>query len=1011
MAEDLPAEQILKQVIERLDLFERVLASNTARLHGIEKHLGIGNQQQRIAELFAAEKGEVHAPAGQTKATEGQTHVPAGQSKPQDLNASETPRSTPESTPVPPPTDEPPHATHPPPGHSSMKEASIPQTGIPQTGIPHTGDSHTYSTRAADAPFTLHVPVEEPAADNEASHTAHVREEKHRDLESTIGGSWFNWIGIIAVTFGIAFFLKYAFDKQWIGPTGRVSIAALVGIGLLYLGERLRGRGLKSYAYVLSGGGILILYLSDFAAYNFYHLISQPTAFVLMAAVTTTAVLLSVRLDALPVALLGLVGGFLTPLLLSTGVDNQVGLFTYIALLDAGVLAVAYFKRWRSLDFASFAGTVAITLGWAVKFYEPGKMWITLFFLSVFFLLYSLLAIFHNVLPRRPTRWFDVALAMANASFYFGFSYVMLDDAGFDHATPATQAFLVSIYFTGLFCMAWRWSPRDLLLRYSYVCAAATFLTLAVAIQLELHWVTMAWAVEALMLTWVGLRSGEKAARHAGLAVFCVAVGHWFLRDMLAVDYSLDSSFLPLLNRRALSGAVLVGAIAGASRLYRRATSEGKLGDDLDEDEPSTVLTFFALTGNTVALTLLSLDVSDYFQSRAANSNSGSSSDLYARSENARQFSISMLWTIYAATILAVGLLRRSQLLRWGGLLLLLVAIGKVLAVDSAFYAASWHLPLVNQTFMAYALLVAALVFAAWLYRRAPGNDERDESEQRAMAPILIGAANVLALTALSLEVIGYYDRSLASLALETSGTEIFRQLQEGKIFTLAVVWTIYAIYAFMVGVGRSNRVCRWGGLLLLVITAPLVLANLSYYDAPWHAFIFNRTMGVFAVFIAALWLIVRAFRRTSEAFEEAAAVHHGAIVAANVLAIIALSAQAAGYYEAKIAEEFGRAGAAALTADATTTLQNLELAKQLSLSVLWAVYASGLLVAGHLRRLRLLRVMGLALLSVTALKVFIWDLSSLDRVYRIISFIMLGAILLVVSYFYQRRQHPVEET
>jgi uncharacterized membrane protein len=339
---------------------------------------------------------------------------------------------------------------------------------------------------------------------------------------------------------------------------------------------------------------------------------------------------------------------------------------------------------------------------------------------------------------------------------------------------------------------------------------------------------------------------------------------------------------------------------------------------------------------------------------------------------------------------------------------LLLAAIIKVLVVDSTFYAAWWHLPLLNQTFMAYALLVAALAFSAWLYGRAPGVELR---ERRAMVPILIGGANVLALTALSLEAIGYYDRSMSG-GFAAAGLILDPRLfQEGKIFTLAVVWTIYGTYAFMVGVGRSSRAWRWGGLLLLVVTTPLVFANLSYYDAPWHAFVFNRTMGVFAVFVVALWLVVRAYARSSEAFEEAAAVHHVAIVAANVLAVIALSAQAAGYYEAKIAEEFGRGAAAALAADASPELRNLELAKQLSLSVVWALYASGLLVAGQIRRLRLLRVMGLALLSVTALKVFIWDLSSLDRAYRIISFIMLGAILLVVSYFYQRSQHPVEET
>jgi uncharacterized membrane protein len=127
------------------------------------------------------------------------------------------------------------------------------------------------------------------------------------------------------------------------------------------------------------------------------------------------------------------------------------------------------------------------------------------------------------------------------------------------------------------------------------------------------------------------------------------------------------------------------------------------------------------------------------------------------------------------------------------------------------------------------------------------------------------------------------------------------------------------------------------------------------------------------------------------------------------VLTLIALSTQAVGYYDAKIADELSHV--AVLNPDATTSMRNLDLAKQLSLSVVWGIYASGLLVVGRMRDLRLLRVMALALLSVTTLKVFIWDLSSLDRAYRIVSFIMLGAILLVVSYFYQRRQEPVEET
>jgi len=508
--------------------------------------------------------------------------------------------------------------------------------------------------------------------------------------------------------------------------------------------------------------------------------------------------------------------------------------------------------------------------------------------------------------------------------------------------------------------------------------------------------VTIAWAVEAFMLAWVGLRSGERAARHAALAVFCVAVGHWFIWDMTRFANGVDSSFVPLLNRRAFSSAVLVGAIAGAAWLYKRATQ-------VSEHERATVRTFFTLTGNAVALALLSLDLNDFFAARLSQSGAaqtGSQTPI----ENARQFSISALWTIYAATTLALGVLRRFALLRWGGLLLLAAAISKVVVFDSAFYAASWHLPVVNHTFVAYALLVAALALGVWLYDRVPGGAE---PEGRVVRPVLLVAANLLALAALSLEVLGYHQRLLAGAALDT---EFFRQVRESTLFTITLVWILYATGAFLFGAWRKALAWRSGGLLLLAFTTPLVLANLIYYDAPWHMLVLNRTLAAFAILIAAFWLVVRTYARSGEVFAEASTVRPVATVAANLLAIVALSTQAAGYYEAKIAEEVRRAGAAAFESEFEVRINSLELAKQLSLSVVWALYASGLLLAGRAGRHRLLRLMGLGLLSLTTLKVFIWDLSSLDRAYRIISFIMLGAILLVVSYFYQRSQQRAEE-
>jgi len=814
MAEEQTPRELLAQLVERLDHLERVLQSQTARLYAVERRLGLEApppaQRRPLYESLTDEREEARAAAPQS---EQHRTAPAPEPRAAREGADGGLREAP---------------------HAAGQEAR--ETSA---GAPNAADESARAAREAK-------PREEKKA----------REETPRDLESVIGGSWFSWVGIIAVTFGVAFALKYAFENEWVGPRTRVALGALGGLALLGVGERLRRRGMRPYAYVLSGGGLLILYLSIYAAYDFYGLLAQPVAFLLMTLVTAAAVMLSVRLDALPVAVLGLVGGFLTPALISTGQDNQVALFTYVALLDAGVLSVAYFKRWRVLDFLSFAGTVVMTLGWAAKFYNHTKLWPTLVFVTLLFVLYSLLAVFHNVLPRRRSRWFDVALLAWNATLYFGFSYLMLAEAGYEHTLPASLALLVSAFFVVLFYAAWSRGGEDRLLVYAYVGAAVVFFTAAVAIQLELQWVTVVWSVEALMLTWTGLRSGEPAARRAGLFVYAAALLHWLAFDAREFA-SLGGDFVPLLNARALSCAALVGSLAAAAWLYRRAPLVAEGGertaspDDeggavLDEGEAAAALC--TLAANGLAVTLLSLDLSDYFGRRKSLAQGLGQGLEAARAENARQFSLTALWSIYGATLVAYGARRRLRALRWAGLALLLTATVKVLALDLSFHDAAWHVPVLNQTFMAFALVVASYALAA---------------------------------------------RSYA-------------------------------------GEGRA---------------------------------------GVERAFAPAL------------------------VVVAHVLMIVALSAEAVGYFEAS-------RGAAD-----EARLRDLELAEQLSLSVVWALYGAGLLLAGRVRHSRLLRLMALALLGLTTLKVFFFDLSGLESAYRIVSFIVLGAILLAVSYLYQKSQ------
>lgn len=220
------------------------------------------------------------------------------------------------------------------------------------------------------------------------------------NLEQFMGVKLFAWLGGLALFFGIGFFIKYSFEHNLIPPAVRVAIGFVVGAALLVAGVVVHKK--KAYivlAQTFCASGVLILYGVSFGAHSLYHLFGTGSgaaliAFSLMTLITTVAFLLAVRLDALVVAVLGMVGGFLTPILCSTGQDNPFGLFGYIALLDIGLLMVAKHKHWLFLSSMGAAGTVLMQLGWFTKFFQAGHyyegtatlipMGIVLFFVVLF---------------------------------------------------------------------------------------------------------------------------------------------------------------------------------------------------------------------------------------------------------------------------------------------------------------------------------------------------------------------------------------------------------------------------------------------------------------------------------------------------------------------------------------------------------------------------------------------------------------------------------------------------
>lgn len=1135
MTDEDPSQDRIAELIERINQMDEMLRQQAWRLYHLEQRLGVTPPRQaqpaarppRPAPRAPAPPPPA-APPSVTKDTTAPPPTLTQEVAPPAPPATQTPsiaRSL-----EPPPLTAPPETTAPQtPRETRSDDMSRREAMQTMVGAKPPASPQPPPTRPQAPPATQ--PLSRVAA---PPSSAQARAKSRGDLEARIGGNWFLRIGAFAFALGIAFLLKLAYDNSWITQNTVLWICILVGVGFLVGGERLRPR-YHDYAYGLTGLGILILYICFYAAYRLLGLWEPVPAFIGMALVTATAALLAARYNALPIAVLGLIGGFLTPIVLSTGHDNEAGLFSYIALLDLGVLALAYSKQWRSLNYMAFTATVLMFLGWYDTWYMPSKLQPTMLFLSLFFAIFALLAVLYNVVNRRPTKWLDLAMVFANALLYFSASYGLLEEQY--KGRLGLFAVLVSAFYLALGYFTYRRDREDRLLLYTFWGLAILFAVLAVPIQFSQHWVTMGWAIEGAILTWIGLRVNDRISRYGALIVFLIAVTHWLMVDVFDFAYHAEELFVPLLNRRALSCAVLVAALAMAAAFYKR------LGAQIEESERQMFTSLYTLGANALAVTLLTLDANDYFgqaetqaYEHAGKPASFGASELWKRLDNQRHLTLSALWSVYAAVALTVGIRRNLKALRIAALLLLaatgvkllfkdllyhdavwhktifnqtfgafvvfiiacavgawfyakakeldegekslglLVLVGaanlfavialsaeaighferlratpvdqtivhiedmkqfalsavwivygaiscligilrnrrglrmaslgllalaalKLIVVDLGYYNAEWHTTILNPTFAAFALLIIALVIVAWFYRH---DDAINDVERKRIVPLIIGAANLLALTSLSAEIIGHYERAKLPLYQQSGAAIATAQIDNNMLMILSVLWIVYGTVALIIGIRRNSKWLRVGALSLLALATIKALAfDLTYYAAPWHTLVFNQTFVVFALLVAALAAGVSSYSRAARIDEqERAAIVPTLIVAANVLAVLALSAESYGYYAMQIAG-----------APSGADLRDLRLAQQLGLTVVWTIYGGALLTIGLLRRRPLLRMMALLLLAMTIVKVYVLDIWSLSKLYRIIALILLGAVLLLVSFLYQPLRRRLAET
>jgi uncharacterized membrane protein len=373
------------------------------------------------------------------------------------------------------------------------------------------------------------------------------------------GGNTLVRVGIVLLFFGVAFLLKYATDRGLVPIELRLAAVALGGAALLIVGWRLRERR-RAYAVILQGGGVGVLYLTVFAAFRLYHLLPATPAIIVLAAIAVFSVMLAILQDARSLAVTGVAGGFLAPVLASTGGGSHVALFSFYAVLNGGILAIAWYKAWRELNLIGFAFTFVIGLAWGAKYYRPELFDTTEPFLVLFFLLYVAIAVLF-ALRRAPqlTHYVDGTLVFGTPLVAFGLQTALVRNMEFG---AAWSAFAVAAFYLVLATVLYsRKRESQRLLVESFLALGVGFATLAVPLAFDGRWTSAVWAVEGAAIVWVGVRQGRVLPRAFGM-LLQFGAGIAFLLDVRG-----GTGGLPVLNSLYL-GAVMVAAAGLFCSLY-----------------------------------------------------------------------------------------------------------------------------------------------------------------------------------------------------------------------------------------------------------------------------------------------------------------------------------------------------------------------------------------------------------------------------------------------------------
>jgi uncharacterized membrane protein len=391
--------------------------------------------------------------------------------------------------------------------------------------------------------------------------------EKNPDLEKFIGENLINKIGILILVLGISYFVKFAIDKEWINEPARVGIGILCGSILMIIAHKLRAK-YSSFSSVIVAGGISIFYFTIFIAFQEYHLFSQTVAFGIMTVITAFSTLVSVSYNRQELAILALIGGLASPFMVSSGEGNYVVFFSYLILLNIGILAVSYFKKWKIVNLVSFVATTLFFATWLFGVIDDGDFPQdnALILSLVFYVIFSISNIINNIKSKGVFNTIERSIILANTFIYFGLGYQILNSTGSAYMSLFTLGFaLYNILYASIL---YRKLGADKTNIYLLIGIALTFVTLVVPLQFEGNHITLFWAAEAVLLFWLSQKSSVQSFKFGAMIVQVLAIVSlvidWYIYSNTAV------SLFIVFNKLFLTGIVVLASLIASRVLLKK---------------------------------------------------------------------------------------------------------------------------------------------------------------------------------------------------------------------------------------------------------------------------------------------------------------------------------------------------------------------------------------------------------------------------------------------------------